>query len=142
MPSPSVSVSPVQPSLTLITNNLPANDPKPTFLLSKFRWSTLHLISSLTFTSSNGLVPALSLTATAFSEPSFHCTGPDILARFSPSDFRYAPVRPDRFMALSISNWVSTRVMRAQMSAIQKELEAIMGPYDDVLAALQGGQQT
>jgi hypothetical protein len=39
-------------------------------------------------------------------------------------------------MALSISNWISTKVMSAQLTAIQKELELMMGPYDDVLAAL------
>jgi hypothetical protein len=31
---------------------------------------------------------------------------------------------------------VSVRAMRAQMNAIQKELEAIMGPQDGVPAAL------
>jgi len=124
--------------LTLITKTLPGNGSKPTFLLSKFRWSTLHHISSLTFTSSSDPLPALSLTAIASSDPtaSFHCTGPDILARFSPSDFCYSPVGPNRFMALSMSNWVSVRAMRAQMNAIQKELEAIMGPQDGVPAAL------
>ena len=39
-------------------------------------------------------------------------------------------------MALSISNWVSTKVLGAQLSALQRELEVMMGPYDDVLAAL------
>lgn len=38
-------------------------------------------------------------------------------------------------MALSVSNWVSGRVMRAQMCAIQRELEAMMGTYGHVVAA-------
>lgn len=111
-------------------------DPSPTFLLSKFRWSTLRILKSLTFTSSNGPAPSLSLTEAAFSAVGFHCTGTEILARFHPSDFRYSPIGPDHFMALSISNWISTKVMSAQLTAIQKELELMMGPYDDVLAAL------
>jgi hypothetical protein len=41
-------------------------------------------------------------------------------------------------MALSISNWVSTKVLSAQLSAIQRELEMMMGPYDEVLTALGG----
>ena len=41
-------------------------------------------------------------------------------------------------MALSISNWVSTKVLSAQLSAIQKELELMGGPYDDVLATTGG----
>ena len=135
--SPYVFVRIIQTiSLLLITNTIPANDPSPTFLLSKFRWSTLRILKSLTFTSSNGPAPSLSLTDAAFSEVGFHCTGTEILARFHPSDFRYSPIGPDHFMALSISNWISTKVMSAQLTAIQKELELMMGPYDDVLAAL------
>ncbi|KAE9379133.1 hypothetical protein N431DRAFT_434142 [Stipitochalara longipes BDJ] len=121
------------------TISLP-NDPSPTFLLSKFRWSTLRVLKSLTFTSSNGPLCSLPISKTASSEPepSFHCTGPDILARFTHADFIYSLSGPDHFMALSISNWVSTKVLSAQLSAIQKELEAMMGPYDDVLTALGG----
>lgn len=138
-PSQYASVSNVETrSSSSITNSFAANDPSPTFLLSKFRWSTLRVLNSLTFTSSNGPVPSLPLTGTNFSEPGFHCTGADILARFTGADFRYSPVGPDHFMALSISNWVSTKVLGAQLSAIQRELEVMMGPYDDVLAALGG----
>ncbi|KAH8793929.1 hypothetical protein BGZ57DRAFT_390916 [Hyaloscypha finlandica] len=117
-----------------------SNDPNPTFLLSKFRWTTLRALNSLTFTSNNGPVPSPPIVGTEspFSEPGFHCTGADILARFTLSDFRYSPVGPDHFMALNISNWVSTKVLGAQLNAIQRELEVMMGPYDDVLAALGG----
>jgi hypothetical protein len=41
-------------------------------------------------------------------------------------------------VALSISNWVSTKVLSAQLSAIQRELEMMMGPDDEVLTALGG----
>jgi len=136
-----VFVSPfARPYCIIITNALSANDPNPTFLLSKFRWTTLRALNSLTFTSNNGPVPSLPIVGTEspFSEPGFHCTGADILARFTLSDFRYSPVGPDHFMALSISNWVSTKVLGAQLNAIQRELEVMMGPYDDVLAALGG----
>jgi hypothetical protein len=35
-------------------------------------------------------------------------------------------------MALSISNWVSTQVMRVMLSAFQRELEAMMRPSEFV----------
>jgi hypothetical protein len=38
-------------------------------------------------------------------------------------------------MALSISNWVSMQVMRAELSAFQQDLEAMMRP-SDVLTGL------
>jgi hypothetical protein len=121
-----------------VTYSFPANDPSPTFLLSKFRWTTLSVLQSLTFTSNNGPLPGLPLNEAPISDPEFHCTGSDILARFRPADFRFSPIGPDYYMALSISNWVSTKVLGAQLSAIQKELELIMGPHDEVLTALGG----
>ncbi|PMD36545.1 hypothetical protein L207DRAFT_586250 [Hyaloscypha variabilis F] len=119
------------------TISLP-NDPSPTFLLSNFRWTTLTVLKSLTFTSNNRPPCSLPIFEPTSSEPGFHCTGPDILARFTRADFRYSPVGPNHFMALSISNWVSTKVLSAQLSAIQRELEMMMGPDDEVLTALGG----
>jgi hypothetical protein len=43
-------------------------------------------------------------------------------------------------MALSISNWVSVNVMRVEMNAIQRELEAIIGPNEALLALLSENQ--
>ncbi|OWO97764.1 hypothetical protein B2J93_8875 [Marssonina coronariae] len=40
--------------------------------------------------------------------------------------FLYSPVCPDNNMALSISSWVSTKVLYLELDAIQKEMEAIM----------------
>jgi len=120
-----------------IINKFPANDPSPTYLLSKFRWSTLRVLE-FTFTSTIGPLCGLPTSETAPSEPGFHCTGPEILARFTRADFRYSPLGPDHFMALSISNWVSTKVLSAQLNAIQKELELMGGPYDDVIAVTGG----
>jgi hypothetical protein len=39
-------------------------------------------------------------------------------------------------MALSVSNWVSTKVMRAELSAFQSELEAMMRPSDAYAQAM------
>lgn len=64
------------------------------------------------------------------------------MARFNTSDIRYSPIGPDKYMALSISNWVSANVMRAEMSAIQRELEALMGPNEALLALLSDDQAT
>ena len=33
-------------------------------------------------------------------------------------------------MALSVSNWISAQVMRAELSAFQRELEALMRPSE------------
>lgn len=59
--------------------------------------------------------------------PAFNCTGAKIVERFNPSDLRYSPKGPDEYMALSVSNWVSTQVMRVMLCAFQEELEAYMG---------------
>lgn len=121
-----------------VINRFSANDPSPTFLLSKFRWTTLSVLKSLTFTSNIGPLAGLPLTDAPMSDPAFHCTGKEIIARFIPADFRFSPIGPDYYMALSISNWVSTKVLGAQLNAIQKELELMMGPHDDVLTAIGG----
>jgi hypothetical protein len=47
----------------------------------------------------------------------------------------YSPHGPDGFMALSVSNWISAQVMRAELSACQRELEAMMRP-SEVQAAI------
>jgi hypothetical protein len=57
--------------------------------------------------------------------PTFNCSGKDILSRFSQSDLKYSPKGPDDFMALSLSNWLSMKVTRAELNAFQKELEAM-----------------
>ena len=60
----------------------------------------------------------------------------DIVGRFTPRDLVYAPHGPDGFMALSVSNWVSAQVMRAELSAFQRELEAMMRPSEVEMALL------
>lgn len=37
---------------------------------------------------------------------------------------------------LSMSNYISTKVMHAELSAFQKEMEALMRPSEEYLAAL------
>ncbi|CZR54342.1 uncharacterized protein PAC_04226 [Phialocephala subalpina] len=106
------------------------------FFLHKLRWSTIHHISSLTFTSHSTPLPDLFPSSTsssansavvrAYTRPHFTCSGLDILSRYSPADFCYSPYGPDVCMSLSIRNWVSTNVTRAELNAIQLELEAMM----------------
>ncbi|KAF8864228.1 hypothetical protein BDZ45DRAFT_58244 [Acephala macrosclerotiorum] len=105
------------------------------FFLNKLRWSTIHHISSLTFTSHSTPLPyspstssssANSAVIRAYTRPHFTCSGLDILSRYSPADFCYSPYGPDVCMSLSIRNWVSTNVTRAELNAIQLELEAMM----------------
>jgi hypothetical protein len=69
--------------------------------------------------------------------PSFVCTGADILARFQAPELVFSPWGPDESMALSISNWVSMQVMREELNAFQRALQAMMSEeagvnlYDD-----------
>lgn len=110
------------------------------FFLHKLRWSTIHHITSLTFTSNTTPLPdpfsTSSVLKRAYTRPHFTCSGQDILARYSPADFRYSPYGPDVCMCLSIRNWVSTNVTRAELNAIQQELEAMMA-QDTLLPILQ-----
>ena len=66
------------------------------------------------------------MTNTLGTKSYFRCTGADIMARFSPYDQRYSPSGPDEYMALSIQNWISTMVMRAELTAFQQELEVML----------------
>jgi hypothetical protein len=121
-------------------------DPAPScslarsFILRSLRWSTLRQLSTVSFMSNGGPTsdPDSGFNSPSFTRrarPSFTCTGADILARFASCDFRYSPSGPDQYMALSISNWVSMQVMRAELSAFQQDLEAMMRP-SDVLTGL------
>lgn len=58
--------------------------------------------------------------------PYFTCSGDDLLAVLKGTAFLYSPVGPDRNMALSISSWVSTKVLYLELDVIQKEMEALM----------------
>ena len=98
------------------------------------------MIPKLSFTSSSVPLPGPILPDTPYVRPSFSCSGKEVLERFVASDFRYSPVGPDMSMALSISNWVSVNVMRVEMNAIQRELEAIIGPNEALLALLSENQ--
>jgi hypothetical protein len=118
---------------TISTDNTPSKS-GPSFL-SKFRWSTISQITHLSFVSNSVSLPGLSLSG-PYTRPSFNCSGADILARFSPHDLRYSPYGPDEYMALSVSNWVSTKVMRAELSAFQRELEMMMRPSEALALAL------
>lgn len=58
--------------------------------------------------------------------PAFKCTGEDIMARFTASDFLCSPRGPDKYMALSISNWISMKVVREELGAFERALKAKM----------------
>ncbi|KUJ20929.1 uncharacterized protein LY89DRAFT_419534 [Mollisia scopiformis] len=98
------------------------------FFLHRLRWSTIQHMASLTFTSNTTPLPESfsSHLKRNYIRPHFACSGLDILARYSPTDFLYSPYGPDVCMSLSIRNWVSTNVTRAELNAIQQELEAMM----------------
>jgi hypothetical protein len=103
------------------------------------RWSTIAYINTIYFISNT---PGLSHTSPfdrdIYGRPRavFSCTAAHLLSRFTASDFKYSPKGPDENIVLSMSNYVSTQVMRAELRAFQKELELMMGPSEDYAAAL------
>lgn len=108
-----------------------AVDLTESFFIHNLRWSTISHIACLIFTS--GTTPLLHTSLWSartsndvYKKPHFSCTGLDILARHNDFDFRYSPQGPDACMSLSIRNWVSTGVTRAELSRIEQELEALM----------------
>ena len=66
----------------------------------------------------------------------FTCTAAHLLSRLTISDFKYSPKGPDEYVALSLSNYVSTQVMRAELSAFQRDLETMMRPSEEYAAAM------
>ena len=101
------------------------------------RWSTISDINTMHFMSNT---PSLSKSDNSdiFIRPRayFTCTAAHLLSRYTASDFRYSPVGPDEYVMLSMSNYVSTQVMRAELSAFQMELDTMMRPGEEYLAAL------
>src|SRR4051812_32407191 len=112
----------MEPSPSYTLNN--------TFLLKNLRWCSISQITSLAFLSDSNPPPAIdeAFSGPPSSRPTFHCTGELIMKRFTIHDMRYSPKGPDEYMALSLSNWVSTQVMRVMLSAFQRELEEMMRP--------------
>lgn len=123
---------------TSTSNQHIAVDLTEPFFMHKLRWSTIYHIASLTFTSNSTPLPDLSSSTLRrnYIDPHFTCSGAEILARYTPADFRYSPYGPDQCMSLSIRNWVSTNVTRAELNALQQELEAMMAG-DTLLTLIQ-----
>ena|SRR6187402_1024259 len=94
-------------------------------------------MKSLKFTSSIIPQPGGSFPDEHYAKAYFSCSGSQLIARISDLDFQYSPVGPDERMSLSISNWVSTKVMHIGLIAIQREMEAILGPSDPLIRAFQ-----
>lgn len=101
------------------------------FKLQKFRWSTIPLFTSLTF--SSGTTNRQQQQNIDPKRPSFTCTGREIMTCFSPYDQMYSQTGPDEYMALSVMNWISTKVMKAELMNFQLELETWMASSLDVV---------
>ncbi|KIN05982.1 hypothetical protein OIDMADRAFT_17097 [Oidiodendron maius Zn] len=90
------------------------------------RWSTISLLSRIYFINDSSYKPDdASAQRLLPPRPAFTCTGADILARFQELDFKYSPLGPNEYMALSISNWVSINVMREMLTACHRALRQI-----------------
>lgn len=119
-------------------------DPGPSsftnsFLLRSLRWSSISCITSLSFIGTENPVPKLEDGASRQPRSSsvFQCTGADILARFKPNDFRYSPKGPDEYMALSVSNWISTQVLRVLLCAFQVSYPLLGTPTSRIRRSLE-----
>lgn len=93
------------------------------------RWTTISYIGTMYFVSNT--LPTASSSTYKRPQAVFPCTGAHLLSRFTPADFRHSPVGPGQYMVLTMSNHVSTQVMRAELALFQKELEEMMRPSDD-----------
>lgn len=58
------------------------------------------------------------------------CSGKDIIAHFTESDLKYWP-GPERSMALHIATWISHSITRAELTAMEKDLEMEMEEEGD-----------
>jgi hypothetical protein len=57
-----------------------------------------------------------------------------MLSRFKTSDLRYSPAGPDRLMVLTLENWISMKVARAEILGFQldiKRVSALSGMAED-----------
>jgi hypothetical protein len=109
------------------------------------RWSTIAYINTMNFISNTpGLSHNNPSDRDIYGRPRavFTCTAAHLLSRFTISDFKYSPKGPDEYVVLSMSNYVSTQVMRAELSAFQKELELMMRPSEEYAAAMADGPAT
>jgi hypothetical protein len=98
------------------------------------RWSTIAYINTMHFMSN---MPGLSHSdINGHPRAVFSCTAAHLLSRYTATDFKYSPYGPDEYVVLSMSNYVSTQVMRAELSAFQMELETMMRPSEEYMAAL------
>ncbi|KAG9236732.1 hypothetical protein BJ875DRAFT_439081 [Amylocarpus encephaloides] len=90
----------------------------PAFQLSRFRWSTIACINSLSYPSGLNVTHVSSLTS-----PAFTVTGEDIVDLLWPTDVRYSPQGPDLFMSDSFSFWLTLMAMSFQLRERRMELE-------------------
>jgi hypothetical protein len=74
--------------------------------------------------------PSIAAEAPSMS-PNYTCSGKDIVSRFTDSDVRYSPQGPDRYMALHIAARISAAVTKAELIAVQRDLEMVMAHEGD-----------
>lgn len=99
------------------------------------RWSTIACINTMYFTSSTATFQPLPTNSQYRHESPhqrprtvFSCSAAHLLSRYTATDFKYAPRGPNEYAVLSMSNYVSTQVMKEELSAFQIELEGLMRP--------------
>ena len=98
------------------------------FFLQRLRWSTLNYITTMYFTS-DSLLPS-SRTGQGLPRAFFSCTGSSLLSRCATNSSNHENG------ILSLSNYVSVQVFYAELSACKKEVEFLMNPSEEYMAAL------
>ncbi|KAJ5042733.1 uncharacterized protein L3040_004130 [Drepanopeziza brunnea f. sp. 'multigermtubi'] len=98
---------------------------KQPFFVHNFRWSTLLCMNTVKF-HSNGYQQIVTVPNHIGARPYFTCSGYDLIAVLKGTAVLYSPDGPNENMALSISSWVSTKVLYLELDAIQQEMEAIL----------------
>lgn len=122
-------------SVSCVANDRVASTYDRPFWARNFRWSTLLCFKAMKFTSSGPTQPELNLFSDHRTRPCFSCSGSDLLNRFMGMSTVISPSGPDEYMALSMCNWVSTKVLHVELAAIQREMETLIGA-DDLIPGL------
>ncbi|EKD11915.1 hypothetical protein MBM_09938 [Drepanopeziza brunnea f. sp. 'multigermtubi' MB_m1] len=106
-------------------NKIATEQHKQPFFVHNFRWSTLLCMNTVKF-HSNGYQQIVTVPNHIGARPYFTCSGYDLIAVLKGTAVLYSPDGPNENMALSISSWVSTKVLYLELDAIQQEMEAIL----------------
>jgi hypothetical protein len=117
----------ISPRLTAAARD--AQTHSSAYFLSPMRWSTIACIKTMHFTTN--VTPPSQFCK--FPQAVFSCTATDLLSRYSftASNFMATWHWPSDNIVLSMGNYISMKLMRAELSSFQAELQMMMRPGEE-----------